>query len=158
MTPEAKPYRWVKIKNGIGSVAIVILNATPNTSQHAIEELYAGDGFIGQGYIEEVPAEGNNSWKVAARKGLQYAFSLVPNFWKVQIHYIGGRAALDTTPTIVGYTVMRAFLSNIKYELPQDQIEKLEEFVLSSWTKPYKELIPDFFTLTFTEYDSGMKG
>ena len=58
----------------------------------------------------------------------------------------------DTNATVVGYTILRAFLQHAGHSLEEQQIQKLEEFVMSSWTKPYKELIPDFFTLTFTAY------
>jgi len=146
-------YRWKKIKNGVGSVALVTLDVFKNTAQqNEIVEQYSGQGFTSQGYIEDVPAIRYDSWKIAAKNGLHYAFSLTDTFWKVDLIKIEGRADIDTNPTIVGYTVMRAFFDKINFQLDANQIETLEEFVLSSWTKPYKELIPDFFTLTFTEY------
>ena len=74
------------------------------------------------------------------------------SFWTVEIIKIEGRAFTDTNPTIVAYTVLRAFLDKIDFQLNLNQIEILEEFVLSSWTKPYKELIPNFFSWSFTEY------
>lgn len=154
MTNDTTFYRWTKFKNGFGSVALVTLDVEQNPSDtNQILEHYSGQGFTGQGNIEEVPEIGYDSWKVAARHGLHYAFSLIDTHWTVHINKIQGRIATDTNPTIVGYTVLRAFFDKINYQLSDKQIETLEDFVLSSWTKPYKELIPDFFNLTFTEFN-----
>lgn len=146
------PYRWTKVRNGIGTIAIVSIEVIPNENRNEIVEHYAGQGFSGQGHIEEVSAEGYKSWKTAAKKGLEYGFSLADTFWTVHIRKIEGQAFIETNPTVVGYTILRAFLEKIGYPLNQEEIEKLEEFVMSSWTKPHQELIPDFFTLTFTTY------
>ena len=146
-------YRWVKIKNGIASVAIVGLDVIPNsTGENKIIEGYSGKGFSSQGYIEEVPENGYNAWKLAARRGLEYGFSLVDTCWTVHVHKIQGRIYTDTTATIAGYTVLRAFLNKIDFQLDSKQVDVLENFVLSSWVTPFRELIPDFFNLTFTEY------
>ena len=147
-------YSWTKFKNGIGSVALVSLDVEQNSSNtNRILEHYCGQGFASQGNIEEVQESGYDSWKIAVRHGLQYAFSLIDTFWIVHVNKVEGRFATDTNPTIVGYTVLRAFFDKINYQLTDSQIERLEEFVLSSWTKPYKELIPNFFDLTFTEFN-----
>lgn len=58
----------------------------------------------------------------------------------------------DTNPTVVGYTILLAFLDRIGIRLKSEQIEIFEDYVLKSWVKPYKEVIPDFFNLTYTEY------
>ena len=155
MTNNTTFYRWTKIKNGIGSVAIVTLDVEPNSfGINQILEHYSGEGFTSQGYIEDVPENGYDSWKIAAKHGLEYAFSFINTHWRVHIIKIEGRIATDTNPTIVGYTVLRAFFDKINFQLTDKQIEVLEDFVLSSWTKPYKELIPNFFNLTFTEFNS----
>ncbi len=154
MTNDTTFYRWTKIKNGVGSVAIVTLDVEQNLFEtNQILEHYCGQGFTSQGNIEEVPENGYDSWKIAARHGLEYAFSLIDTCWTVQINKMEGRIATDTNPTIVGYTVLRAFFDKINFQLTEKQIEILEEFVLRSWTKPYKELIPNFFTMTFTEFN-----
>ncbi|MBL7708763.1 MAG: hypothetical protein JNJ86_06800 [Chitinophagaceae bacterium] len=153
MTNNETFYRWKKFKNGVGSVAMVTLDVTKNNSdQNKIVEHYSGRGFTSQGNIEDIPANGYDSWKISARHGLEYAFSLIDTFWTVDLNKIEGRAFTDTNPTIVAYTVMRAFFDKIGFQLDPNQIEILEKFVLSSWTNPYKELIPNFFNLTFTEY------
>ncbi|MFT3675464.1 MAG: hypothetical protein QM781_06155 [Chitinophagaceae bacterium] len=156
---ELNSYRWTKFENGIGTVAIVTLNVEPNiNSKNEIREHYSGKGFTSQGYIEEVSQYGYESWKIAARKGLEFAFSRVNNFWTVDIIKIEGRAFTDTNPTVVGYTVMRAFFDKINFQPDQGEIGRLEEFVMSSWTKPYQELIPDFSSMKFVEYAIAGKG
>lgn len=148
-------YRWTKFKNGVGSGAMVTMDVCKsNSEQNEIVEYSAGRDFTSQGNIEDIPANGYGPWKFAASHGLQYAFSLVDTFWTVDIKKIEGRAFTDTNPTIVAYTVMRAFFDKIGFVLELNQIDLMEEFVVSSWTKPYKELIPNFFNLTFTEYQS----
>lgn len=153
MTNDTTFYKWTKIKNGIGSFAFVTLEVETNSfATNQILEHYSGAGFTSQGKIEEVPENGYKSWKIAARLGLAYAFSHIDTYWTVHINKIEGRIGTDTNPTIVGYTVLRAFFDKIDFQLSETQIEILEEFVLRSWTKPYQELIPDFFNLTFTEF------
>ncbi len=152
MTKENIDYKWTKIENGIGYAAIVNIDAISNSlNQNIVVTNYSGKGFTGQGSIEEVPNDGYNSWKLAAKLGLEYAFSLTQQHWIVTINKIEGNHTA-TNPAVIGYTILRAFFSKINIELDSQKIETLERFVLSSWTKPYKELIPDFFNLKFTEY------
>ena len=155
MTNNTTFYRWAKFKNGIGSVAIVSLEVEKNlTAQNLILENYNGQEFTSQGEIEEVTENGYNSWKIGAKNGLNYAFSLINTTWTVSINKIEGRVAIDTNPTIVGYTVLRAFFDKINFELTLDQIKILEDYVFSSWINPYKELIPNFFNLSFKEFEN----
>jgi hypothetical protein len=141
MTGRSKSYRWTKFKNGIGSVAIVNIDVVPGLNgTNEIKEYYSGQGFTSQGHMEEVPENGYDSWKIGARCGLAYAFSLVNSNWTVHINKIEGLST-DTNPAIVGYTMLRAFLDRINFRLPNNQIEMLEEFVLSSWAKPDQQLI-----------------
>lgn len=152
MTNETTFYKWQKFNNGLSSIAIVALEAVPNSlNKNEIAEHYSGKGFISQGYNEEVPENGYNSWKLAAKRGLEYAFSFINSYWEVHINKIEGLST-DTNPAIVGYTVLRTFFDKISFQLDAIQIEKIEQFGLSSWAKSNKNLIPDFFNLTFTEY------
>lgn len=106
------PYRWAKQKNSLSYSAIVTLSVHENPSKkNEIIEKYSGHGFTSQGYTESIPLIGYDSWKIGARKGLEYAFSLIDTFWIVELEKIEGRTFLDTNPTIVAYTVLRAFLN-----------------------------------------------
>jgi len=153
MLDQTNDFKWKIFKNGIRCFAIVNIDVSPNLSgRNEIKENYSGKGFYSQGYIEEVPEFGYQSWKLAAIKGLEFAFSLVDTNWTVQINKIEGRAVTDTNPTVVGYTIMMSFFDKIGFQLDIEQIGIFEDFVSKSWAKPYKELIPDFLNLTFTEY------
>ena len=146
-------YRWGKVKDGTPASAIVHIEVLPNASNtNGFIELYCGKGFYSQGSLEEVPEFGYDSWRIAARKGLEYAFSLTQTCWTVKIFKIQGRVFTDTNPTIVGYTVIRTFCDQAKIILQENTITELEQFVFSSWKSPYKELIPDFFNLTFSDF------
>jgi hypothetical protein len=150
---ELNAYRWVKYQNGVGAFAIVTLSVEPNQNNvNEIRDHYSGNGFTRQGDIEEVPKNGYESWKIASRKGLEFAFTCVDKFWTVDIIKIEGRAFTDTNPTVVGYTVIHAFFEKINFQLDQEKINSLEEFVMRSWTKPYQEMIPDFLNMKFEKY------
>jgi len=150
---KSESFKWTISKNGIRSVALVDIDIFPNLlGRNEIEEYYTGTGFFSQGYLEQISPVGYDSWKLAARKGLEYAFSLTTAHWTVHIHNIEGRSLTDTNPTVVGYTILLAFLDRIGIRLKSEQIEIFEDYVLKSWVKPYKEVIPDFFNLTYTEY------
>jgi hypothetical protein len=150
---ELNSYRWTKSKNGISMIAIVTLTVEHSSNgRNEIREHYSGKGFTSQGYIEDLPPNGYESWKIAARRGLEFAFSLISNFWTVDLIKIEGRAFTDTNPAVVGYAVMSAFFDKVDFQLDQETRDRLEEFVVTSWAKPYQELIPDFLNLKFEAY------
>ncbi|SFW77760.1 hypothetical protein [Chitinophaga sancti] len=153
MSDQTNDFRFKIINNSIRCFAIVNIDVSPNLSGlNEIIENYSGKGFYSQGYIEEVPKSGYQSWKHAAIKGLEFAFSIVDTNWTVQINKIAGLSFTDTNPAIVGYTIMMAFFDKIGLQFDIEQMGKIEDLISRSWNKPYKELIPDFFNLTFTEY------
>jgi len=150
---DSNSFKWYKVKNGSVSVAVVDITVENSTSnKNEIVENYHGEAGMSQGYIDSVPQNGFDSWKIAARHGLEYGFSYSKNHWRVQINSIEGRDFIDTNPTIVGYTIFRAFCEKANVNLSAADIEDLDNFVLNSWVKPYKELLPDFFARTFSEY------
>lgn len=135
-----KSYRWATVKNGIANVAIIELSISENNLD---------ENFVYES-IQNSKSD-FQSWRIGARKGLEYAFSKTEKYWNVNIHSITG-TLLDTNPTVVGYTFIKAFFDKINCKINTEEIEKLEDFVAKSWTKPYKEFIPDFLNLTFKEY------
>lgn len=143
-------YKWFRIKNGITCFAIVELDVKAAANQNTIIEQYNGNGFTSQGYLEDVPDKGYDLWKTGAKRGLEYAFSIIDNYWTVYIKRIAGRTMIDTNPTIVAYTVMRAFFEKINYKLSDSLIDELELFVFDSWnTNNPDKAIPDFFVYSF---------
>lgn len=158
MLSEQNDYKWVKITKGVGLFAIVSLTVSPSLlKQNVIVERYTGHGFSSQGHLESVPAHGYDSWKLGALCGLEYGLSPVDTYWEIFLLKIEGRVLTDTNPTVVAYTTLRAFLDAVNVVPDNERLKQLEDFVLKSWEPPYKELIPNFFTLTFTEFSAPKK-
>ncbi len=153
MINENQFYRWGRQKNGKGYIARVTLSIEQNLlCENKIVEHYSGNSNYSQGYIEEVSEFGYDSWKIGARHGLEFGFTLIDTFWTVNIQKIEGLST-DTNATIVAYTVLRAFLEKINFTLDSRKIEDLEALVFSSWKEIPKEFIPNFFDLTLKEYE-----
>jgi hypothetical protein len=151
---DSNSYRWKKFKNGRGNVAIVNIDVEKISSDKSeIIEKYSGQGFTGQGHIESIPMTGMDAFKLAARHGLEYGFSFTKDNWRVTINEIQCRPILDSNPTVIGYTIFRAFCHKADIHIDDSKIEELENFLLTTWTNPYKDLIPNFFTRTFYEYN-----
>ncbi len=142
-------YKWIKVRNGITLVGMVDLDIQKNESgENIIIENYSGDGFTSQGDIESVLEIGYDSWKMGAKNGLEYGFSLVEGHWTVIIKKIEGLST-DTNPTIIGYTALLAFLNGCEYKINSMETECLEKFVVESCKSTDKEEIPNFFELKF---------
>ena len=149
MMDADKPYIWRKNRLGFAMITLDVAESENNS----ITEQYSGQGWVGQGNILEVSESGFESWKMAARLGLEYAFTLTGKHYSVQISKVEGLIITDTNPTVIGYVTMRAFLNRVAYTMTDEEINTLEKFVAESWKKPYdKEFLPDFFSLTFKEY------
>lgn len=152
---ETGDYRWMRHRNGIGVVAIVNISVSINKNAcNEIIERYNGSGFTGQGCIESVPKEngiGYDTWKVAARNGLLYAMSLTSQYWTVVINKVEGIAIINTNPTVVGYTAMRAFLEQVGISLDAVQEQRFEALISESRTEPTQNFVPDFFSNTLSE-------
>ena len=157
MANETSSYTWARIKDGKPFFAEVLLDVEPDPVRSRIIECYTGKGFTGQGNIEEAGHETYHSWKTGAARGLEYAFAMIHTHWTVYMKGISGRAFTDTNPVIVGYAVWRAFFAKINHQPDELLISRIEEFVFRSWTAPFDEVVPDFFTLTFENYNEQRK-
>lgn len=142
-------YQFFKVKNGKPFFAIVNLEVIRSDADNEIIEDYSGEGWIKQGQIESIPNKGYDSWKKAVVKGLEFAFSLSNEKWKVRIKKVEGRIATDTNPTIVGFVTILAFCHQTNLNLDSDFKSKLEEFTFKSWDNNNYEKIPDFFKLDY---------
>lgn len=147
-----KIYKWFKVNNSDSFSATIELKMTRNlASQNRIVESYKGLGFKGQGIIIEVSNTGFDLWKLGAKIGLEYAFSIVNDFWEVEVLNLEGLVT-DTNPTIIGYTAIRAFFDGISHELAIDKIEQLETLVFRSWDDKNSDCLPDFHALKFIDH------
>jgi hypothetical protein len=142
-------YRWVKHRHGFAIITLEVSKIKSNSNE--IFECYSGNGWTGQGQIDEIPEDGYDYLKLGAKKGLEYAFSFIEGNWRIKLHRIEGMFITDTNATVVGYAVIRAFLDNIDYPLLEDKIEELEKFVQVSWQEDFNH-IPNFKELTFEPF------
>lgn len=142
-------YQFFKVKNGKPFFAIVNLEVSRSDADNEIIEDYFGEGWITQGHIESVPNNGYEHWKKAVIKGLEFAFSLSNEKWKVKIKKVEGRIATDTNPTIVGFVTILAFCEQANLILHSDLKSDIEDFTFNSWNSNNDEKIPDFFKLEY---------
>ncbi|MEM1178016.1 MAG: hypothetical protein AAGM22_06715 [Acidobacteriota bacterium] len=136
--------KFGKYRNGLPHFARVVLSVVVPSKAPGVTFSCSGTGgFVPQGYIEEVPAEGYDDWKAGAETGVVFALSAIgQSRCRVDIQIIEGLTT-DTNPTIVGYTAAKAVWAAMGVQPPAEVDEKLLELVFSSWDKPYDE-IPTF--------------
>lgn len=128
---------------GKGYIARVTVRVNLSSETSSIVTACSGDGWSGQGNIEEVSATGYDNWKAGAIAGIRYALETArcQNCSVIVTRILG--IATDTNPTIVGAAAINAVWKAIDYipsDLEQNQIEVL---VLSSWEHSPDKL-PDF--------------
>jgi hypothetical protein len=102
-----------------------------------------GAGFIGQGYLEDVPASGYDSWKAGARAGVAFALAVaaLPPA-RVTIGRISGLTT-DTNPTVVGVAAALALWRAVGFSPSADVVARLDGAALTSWSRDPDE-IPTF--------------
>jgi hypothetical protein len=149
MTNINQFYKWGMQKNGKGYVAQVSISVKANHQcENKIVENYYEMSTYDQYNNYTMP----EPWKMGARHGLEFAFSLIDTYWTVNIHKIEG-IIIDTNATIIAYTILNAFFEKIDLTLEPSKREQLEALVFSSRNESYKEVIPDFFNLTLKAYE-----
>jgi hypothetical protein len=125
-----------RIRNGLLHFAEVELHLESPSVVPGIEFHCAGEGWIRQGQIEDVPSTGYDDWKAGARIGVEFALSVVaapPT--RVLIDRISGLTT-DTNPTIVGGAAALAVWKALAFSPPPDVLERLETVVFASWRLP----------------------
>jgi hypothetical protein len=149
MTNINQFYKWGMQKNGKGYVAQVSISVGANHQcENKIIENYYEMSTYGQYNNYTLP----EPWKIGARHGLEFAFSLIDTYWTVHIHKIDG-IITDTNAAIVAYTILSAFLEKIDYTLEPRKLDELEALVFSSKKESFKECIPNFFDMTLKGYE-----
>lgn len=102
-----------------------------------------GAGFVGQGYLEDVPARGYELWKAGARAGVEHALAVAAvSPARVTIKRISGLTT-DTNPTVVGAAAALALWRAVGFSPSRDVVERLEAAAFTSWRRPPDE-IPRF--------------
>ncbi len=138
--------RFARQYQGKGYAAAVTLTIDPMTTETRISLDCRGRGFYSQGYIEDVPAQGYDSWKRGAIVGAAYALNVARyGPCHVIITKIEGLTT-DTNPTVVAAAVaavMDAIWKGIGFTPPTDVSAYITAVALDSWNQPY-DTVPNF--------------
>lgn len=140
MVNDNSGFRWMKVKNGRLHLAFVELDIQKNDFKNEIIEDYLINGF--DNYSEAI-----KPWRKGLINGLKFALSESSDFWKIKINKLEG-PYLDANPTIIGYTVILAFLEKAELVIDKERLEEIEHFVYESWGEN-AEKIPNFYELNF---------
>jgi hypothetical protein len=123
--------------------ARVTVSVESPSSQPGILFRCSGDGWIGQGYLEEVPAVGYDDWKAGAKAGIEHALAVAQAVAaRVEVIKILGMMT-DTNPSVVGAAAALATWKALAFEPPAEVIQSLESVVFGSWRRP-DDAIPRF--------------
>ena len=124
-----------RIKGSIPHFACVALEVDYATATSSIDLECSGEGWIEQGYLEEVSADGYDDWKAGARVGIEFALKFARlTQARVVVRKITGLTT-DTNPTIVGAAAAIATWNAIGYTPAQEVLERLEGSVFVSWSR-----------------------
>jgi hypothetical protein len=100
--------RFLNQRDGKGYAARVTVRIEPHSDKPSIATACSGDGWTGQGCVEEVPAVGYDDWKQGAINGIRYALRAAHCLdCSVVVTRIVGMTT-DTNPTIVGAAAIDA--------------------------------------------------
>jgi hypothetical protein len=128
--------RFARIRNKLPYVATVDIEVDESTPETSVQVACHGRGFVGHGYIEDVPAHGYEVWKKGAIVGVEYALKQSGKSGRVVITRIQGTTT-ETNPTIVGAAAIDALWKAFAFE-PSDELRThIEEIVFNSWAVPY---------------------
>jgi hypothetical protein len=93
-----------------------------------------GAGFEAQGYLEDVPADGYDSWKSGATRGAIYARGLTQNTARqIIITRISGLTT-HTNPCIVAIASALAVWSALAYEPSTQERQRLDQMLFDTWS------------------------
>lgn len=129
-------YKFAIVKNRKPFFGEVILEieVLENAVVHQIIENYQGDGFKSQGYVETIPKEGYETWKTGIKNGILYGLSRINDERKFRVSILESSGlSTDTNPIILAYAASRAILEKIEHIELQNEKDKLEALVFSSW-------------------------
>lgn len=119
-------------KNGKPHLALINIKAEKSDENQIIEN-YSGKGFTSQGAIEEIPENGCDEWKEAARRGIAFVLERTKNNWIVTINTIGGRVFMETNPNTIGYATILALCEKTEVVLDDITLKKLNDMLYYSW-------------------------
>jgi hypothetical protein len=132
-----------RIKKGLPYFASIVLTIYWPAQDFSIVFDCHGEGWIRQGTIEEVSAEGYDDWKQGALAGIRYALTKCNTLpCRINITSIMGLTT-DTNPTIVAGAAIQAVWAGTEYEPSVEENAFVEQLVFQSWMSHF-DSIPDF--------------
>jgi hypothetical protein len=135
--------KFARVHNGLPYAARVTVTVEEPSAQPDILFSCSGKGWIRQGYLEEVPAVGYDSWKAGARAGIEYALSKAGvGTARVEVVKIVGMIT-DTNPSVVGAAAAIAIWKALEFEPPEEVISSMEAVVFGNWQRSHDE-VPQF--------------
>jgi hypothetical protein len=132
--------RFVRYHGGRTYFARVTLTVEPDDAV-AVRFQCAGDGWVGQGYIEEVPAAGYDDWKAGAAAGIRFALRVAGAAGRVTVTKIEGLTT-DTNPSVVGAAAALAVWECLRFSPDERTTAQMEGVVFTSGGRP--DQVPDF--------------
>ena len=139
MKIESK-YKLGIVKNGKPFYGEVILEieSLPDSDRHEVVEKYSGKGFKSQGYVESIPPEGYDAWKIGIKTGVEYALKRINDSRKFKVTILESNGlTTDTNPIILAYVSSRAILKEFANNESETDLNKIEEIVFNSWSYEY---------------------
>lgn len=123
----------VRIRDGLPHFATVEVTLCWPAQELSIAFDCHGQGWLGQGIIEEVSAEGYDDWKQGASLGIRYALARCSTLpCHITVTRIEGLTT-DTNPTIVGIAAIQAVWSATEYKPSAEEHAFIEQLLSQSW-------------------------
>ncbi len=126
--------RVARIADGMGHFAEVRLSvgktSTPERSR--VQLFCTGQGFVGQGDLEEVPSEGLQDWKTGAETGARVALRYSGLSADVAVDAISNLST-DTNEWTVAEATANAVWSALGLNVDPQVLSRLEALVHRSW-------------------------
>jgi hypothetical protein len=126
--------RFARYHGGRTYFARVTLAVEPD-AEVAVRFRCDGDGWIGQGYIEEVSATGYEEWKAGAKAGILFALRVAGAGGRVTVTKIEGLTT-DTNPSVVGAAAALAVWECLRFSPDARTTEQMERVVFGSGSRP----------------------
>ena len=127
--------RFFVQRGGIGFAARVTITLEPAPAGPIVDLACTGDGWSGQGSIEDVGPRGHDAWKAGARAGVAFALRIAGGReTRVCITRILGMTS-DTNPTLVAAAAARAVWIAFEFTPPPALLAALDRRVLASWDR-----------------------
>ena len=121
--------RFLKTRHGTIFARVELIVHDPSVEAPTTSFACSGAGWVGQGYIEEVPASGYDHWKQGAAAGIEFAFRLAGETRRATtVTKIEG-THVDSNPASVGAAAALAIFDALSISPPESFQKLVEDMV-----------------------------